>query len=190
MIEFTPISCPAMFTSAPPELPGLIGASVWMAPYTDAWLGSDASGMITGRCRALMMPAVTVPSRPYGDPTAATAWPTSAWSESPISMTGRSLASVTLSRARSVLGSRPTSSASALVPSLKETVRVAPPVSATATTWLLVMMSPSAEMTEPDPVPPVPSGRIAVIFTTEGSTFLATELTDTMSSGSRSEVST
>jgi len=29
--EFTPISSSFMFTSAPPELPGLIAASVWMA---------------------------------------------------------------------------------------------------------------------------------------------------------------
>ena len=34
MAEFTPISSPFMFTRAPPELPGLMAASVWMASST------------------------------------------------------------------------------------------------------------------------------------------------------------
>ena len=32
--EFIPMSWPFMFTKAPPELPGLIAASVWMASIT------------------------------------------------------------------------------------------------------------------------------------------------------------
>src|SRR5207245_9223411 len=37
--QLTPITWPNVFSRAPPELPGLIGASVWIKPVThDDWL--------------------------------------------------------------------------------------------------------------------------------------------------------
>jgi hypothetical protein len=48
---FTPMSRPALSSNGPPELPGLIGASVWITPLIscDAAVGNR-------RCSALMMP--------------------------------------------------------------------------------------------------------------------------------------
>ncbi len=40
---FTPITSPAMFRSGPPELPLLIGASVWIASVIVAWFGAVIS---------------------------------------------------------------------------------------------------------------------------------------------------
>jgi hypothetical protein len=50
---FTPINRPALSSSGPPELPGLIGASVWITPLLscDVAVGSR-------RCRALMPTAM------------------------------------------------------------------------------------------------------------------------------------
>jgi len=59
--EFTPMTRPLVSSSGPPELPGLIGASVWM---TLSML--KPFGALISRPRPLMMPAVTVRSRPSG----------------------------------------------------------------------------------------------------------------------------
>ena len=67
-----------MSTSGPPELPGLIAASVWIASSTD-WLELlllcepllSLAGT-TGRLSAETMPVVTVLDRPSGEPTATT----------------------------------------------------------------------------------------------------------------------
>src|SRR6476646_9121978 len=64
-----PMSSPLPLTSAPPELPGLIAADVWMALVTTSspddccWAGGDLVDVpvLTGRWRAEMMPVVTVP---------------------------------------------------------------------------------------------------------------------------------
>ena len=69
--------------SAPPELPGLRAASVWITSSTrraaaPLRVGSD-------RPRALTTPAVTEPARPSGLPTATTSWPTTSSSASPSS---------------------------------------------------------------------------------------------------------
>ena len=69
--EFTPISSPFIFTRAPPELPGLIAASVWMASST-VTSPPEPSPAATGRSSALTMPVVTVPCRPSGEPIATT----------------------------------------------------------------------------------------------------------------------
>ena len=50
-----PISSPCAFTSAPPELPGLIAASVWIKP--PGLRASSEYGF--GRFTALTMPRVT-----------------------------------------------------------------------------------------------------------------------------------
>src|SRR5690349_16662032 len=74
--------------------------------------------------------------------------------------------------ARSVRGSRPTMTASAVVPSLSNTW-IDPRVAADAITWLLVRMSPLALMNSPEPVPPPDPLRTAMV-TTDGNTLCAT----------------
>jgi hypothetical protein len=63
-----PITSPCMFTSGPPELPGLMAASVCKKSSNGPWSSC--------RALALMMPAVTVACRPNGEPTARTQSPT------------------------------------------------------------------------------------------------------------------
>ena len=66
-----------MSTSAPPLLPGLIAALVWIVP------GSvTPPGSATFRPRALTMPCVTLDCSPSGLPIAMTIWPTSSFEES------------------------------------------------------------------------------------------------------------
>ena len=111
-----PTTRPRESASAPPELPGLRAASVWM---TSSMIRADRrprAGRL--RPRPLTTPAVTLPARPSGLPTATTSEPTTSRSASPYSGglgTGRS-ARMT---ARSDKGSRPTTSKRAVVPSAK-----------------------------------------------------------------------
>ncbi len=93
-----------MLTSAPPELPGLIAASVWIRAVDADLVRVVDRRMTIGRRSAETMPAVTVDCSPYGEPTATTAWPTSVVSEEPTSMVGRSETPSALMRAVSVLG--------------------------------------------------------------------------------------
>src|SRR4051812_47938681 len=82
MAELMPMTAPLALSSGPPELPGLMEASVWMAlmyEAEDPWPSLEA----TGRWTALTMPVVTVPDRPKGAPMAMVASPTAAWSELP-----------------------------------------------------------------------------------------------------------
>src|SRR5437588_286270 len=139
-----PISRPWVSRSAPPELPGLIAASVWIRspPVPPA--------LELLRCRPETMPSVSVPERPKGAPIAYTWSPTWTLSELPrlIGCRCEALTS-TRSTARSALESDPRRVAAAVVPSLNETViRWAP-----ATTWALVTMSPLLSSTMPEPVP-------------------------------------
>ncbi len=69
MAVLMPMRAPLESTSAPPELPKLIGASVWM---------KSSRGAIPSCCRlvALTMPCVTVCDRPMGLPMASTTSPT------------------------------------------------------------------------------------------------------------------
>ena len=68
------MTSPAAFTSGPPELPGLIAASVWMALMNAVLAGPSPAA--TGRLSALTMPVVTVPGSPSGAPTAIDGSPT------------------------------------------------------------------------------------------------------------------
>ena len=68
--ELTPMTEPSRSTSGPPELPGLIAASVCSALMYDV---SPSPPAVTGRWVALMMPDVTVALSPSGDPIATTA---------------------------------------------------------------------------------------------------------------------
>ena len=70
-----PTSLPSMVTKAPPELPGLMAASVWMKK-----LKSVMPTLV--RARAETMPLVTVWPTPKGLPMASTRSPTSRSSES------------------------------------------------------------------------------------------------------------
>ena len=80
MAEFTPITAPVPSSSGPPELPGLMAASVWIALMNEVSPRSRRR-RCTGRFRALTMPVVTVPARPSGEPTAMTESPTASASE-------------------------------------------------------------------------------------------------------------
>ena len=114
--EVIPTSAPDESTRAPPELPGLIAALVWMAEVTTTslpWLfavfSEDTACVVTGRFRAETMPVVTVSDSPRGLPTAITGCPTLRPEESPQDATVRSDGGFSsFSTARSVEGSVPT----------------------------------------------------------------------------------
>jgi hypothetical protein len=78
--ELTPITRPSSSSSGPPELPGLIAASVWIAPEIEKPLGA---WMV--RPSAETMPLVTVPSSPNGLPMAIAGSPGLRSSEAPSS---------------------------------------------------------------------------------------------------------
>ena len=121
--------------SGPPELPGLIAASVWIMSSRNTFAVS-----CTRRPFAETTPSVTVFwNSPSGLPMAMTCAPTGALSESASGAATRPLA-LTLSTAMSVCGSRPTSVARTVRLSEKITSNDAPvPVPRTfSTTWLFV----------------------------------------------------
>ncbi len=100
------------------------------------------------RFTAEMMPTVTVPPRPKGLPIAITQSPTRILVELPKLTALRGFVGVTLSSAKSVLVSRPsTFSTLSFVPSGKLTMIS----SASAMTWLLVTIRPEGSTTKPDP---------------------------------------
>ncbi len=180
-----PTTSPLRSTSGPPELPGLIAASVWIAGYVVLWL--DCCGwpgascpseelIDTGRFVALTMPLVTVASRPNGEPIATTFSPTAIFFAVLIVAGRRPETPSALMTARSVTGSVPTTRALAALPSLKLT-DISPCSPATEATWLLVRISPSELMMMPEPEPCSCALR-TLIFTTEGSTDFATASTE------------
>ena len=136
-----PITSPARLTSGPPELPGLMAASVWRN-FARRILPSS-------RPLPLMMPALTVVSSSNGLPIAITQSPMSSLSESPSFETGRSWAFSSLMTARSLSGSVLISAALNSRPSGSSTVTVSAP----ATTWLLVSTRPSLSTITPEPTP-------------------------------------
>ena len=70
---FMPTTCPWLFSRGPPELPGLMGASVWMA-FAIGKLPAVDSTMVLPM--ALTIPDVIEPDNPSGLPKAATKSPT------------------------------------------------------------------------------------------------------------------
>ena len=78
-----PMTRPALSSSGPPELPGLMAASVWITP----WIGRFVAPVIS-RPRPLMMPVVSVWSKPKGLPMANTFWPTCRFVDVPIGIGG------------------------------------------------------------------------------------------------------
>ena len=75
----------------------------------------------------LMIPKVTVLSRPKGLPTAMAQSPTSTASESPNGATGKGSEAATRTTARSVTGSEPTTEPSMVRPSTSPTVTLEAP---------------------------------------------------------------
>ena len=67
---FTPMTSPLMSARAPPELPGLMAASVWIM-FT-----ATSASFCKGRSTALTTPEVTVPLSPKGLPMATATEPT------------------------------------------------------------------------------------------------------------------
>jgi uncharacterized Ntn-hydrolase superfamily protein len=141
--ELMPTSSPRVFTSAPPELPWLIGASVCRK---SSKLPSPSP---VARPFALMIPIVTVCPTPIGLPTASTTSPTRTWSELPSGSTGKPLPLI-FSTARSLGASVPTIFASNDRPSVSSTVISSAP----STTWWFVSTYPSALTMTPEPRPP------------------------------------
>ena len=89
-----PTSWPLMLISAPPELPGLIAASVWMKKPK-----SDTPTCV--RASAETMPLVVVWPTPNGLPMASTRSPICSASESPMAITGNGSGDSIFSTARS-----------------------------------------------------------------------------------------
>src|SRR6185312_13707815 len=138
-----PITRPSMSTSAPPELPGLIAALVWI---TDGNVTLFDSG--TAALKALTIPSVTLERNPSGFPIAIARSPT--WSlEESAKVAGFRWAPEILITARSSGGNEPTSPAGYRVPFEVVTVNDVAPL----TTWLLVTTSPAASRTIPEPSP-------------------------------------
>ena len=63
--ELTPTALPCESTNGPPELPGLIAASVWIASIK---LSALLEPVVTGRFKAETIPLVTVPDKPERKP--------------------------------------------------------------------------------------------------------------------------
>src|SRR5436309_3029090 len=135
-----PLTSPCMFTSGPPELPGLIAASVCRKSSNGPWSSC--------RALALMMPAVTVACRPNGEPTASTQSRTWIRSESPRRAYLKvPFPSSSLRTARSVFLSTPTILALCFPPSSVTTsISVA-----FSTTWAFVSAIPVASTMTPEP---------------------------------------
>src|SRR3954447_7686899 len=151
-----PITLPWMSTRAPPELPGLIAALVWI---TDGNVTLPPSSGTASR-KALTIPSVTLDCSPSGLPIAIARSPTFSIDES-ANFAGFSPAPETLMTARSSGGKAPTSFPWYCLPLEVVTVNDFAPV----TTWLLVTMSPAASKTIPEPSPVLSS-----ICTTDGET--------------------
>ncbi len=116
--ELIPITRPPPSSSGPPELPGLIDASVWTTLSIEKPFGAWIC-----RWSAETMPVVTVWSKPNGLPIAIVGSPTCRSFEFPSGIGLRSASSgSTLRTARSLERSAPTTSASTTSSSPNRTV--------------------------------------------------------------------
>ena len=168
----TPITCACEFASAPPELPGLSAASVWITFSTTRPCGTGSE-----RPSAETTPAVSVPPKPSGLPIATTSWPTRSRSASPSSAAVRPFVSRRRT-ARSESGSAPTSLNSCSLPSTNE---ARPEPSVWATTCAEVSRNPSGVITTALPPPsslrPPRTRRETRRLATDGASFSATDVT-------------
>src|SRR5438132_2530193 len=168
-----PTTCAELSASAPPELPGLRAASVWMMSSITRILSPARVG--SERPTALTTPAVTLPANPRGLPIATTIWPTRSRSASPSWAGARSPRSA-CSTARSDIGSRPRTANGISRPS----AIVSSPADPWATTCAEVTRYPSAERATADPLPagrgrPSRPRPVTVTAATDGETRSATE---------------
>ncbi len=154
---------------APPELPGLRAASVWITSSMIRVARPECAGI--ARPRPLTTPTDTDPAKPKGLPTATTSWPTTSASASP-KRAADGVPPLARSTARSESGSRPTTSTAQSVPSGNAAV----PPRAPATTWALVTRYPSSVSMTADPVPLRRGPRISTAATW-GPTAAATRAT-------------
>ena len=149
MAVLMPISLPCASTRAPPELPGLTAASVWMKLSTGK-TSRAVFGLSNWMSRALAdtMPAVTVLVRSKGLPTASTQSPTRTSSLFPHDNASSPSASMRRT-AMSVAGSLPINSAE------NDRLSLSPisMASAPSMTWWLVTMRPSEDRMTPLPDP-------------------------------------
>src|SRR5207244_1972893 len=171
---FTPMSRACESARAPPELPGLSAASVWMTSSMKRRCPLP-SAVASERPNPLTTPDVTDPENPIGLPIATTSCPTRSWSALP-TRAGFSPVARARATARSERGSAPTTSTSYSVPSRNDALAELP----AATTWAEVTRKPSGVMTTPEPAPPKPRpARPMRRLGTDGRTASATELTMT-----------
>mmetsp|Transcript_18959 Transcript_18959/g.32631 ORF Transcript_18959/g.32631 Transcript_18959/m.32631 type:complete len:237 (+) Transcript_18959:3-713(+) len=142
-----PTTSPAALSSGPPELPGLIAASVCMKSRRLSGKPSSALDLLM----LLMMPTVTVLSRPSGLPRAMAQSPTWTASESPRAANGKSVpwGGSTLTTARSSSSSEPIT----LPSNCRESVSVTRAFVTPLTTCALVMMMPDLSTMIPEPWP-------------------------------------
>lgn len=119
MAVLMPITSPWAFKRGPPELPGFIAASVWIKltrlSGTPTW--------VLVRSVALMIPIVTVLSKPKGLPIAIAHCPAIKFCEFP-NFTVGNLSAAILTTATSVIVSIPTTLPSKIRPSLSVTCTV------------------------------------------------------------------
>src|SRR5829696_8315867 len=160
MAVFMPTTRPAASASGPPELPGLMAASVWMTFSIRRPLSP-----LMERPRALTTPAVTLRWKPKGLPMATTSCPTTRFPASPSVAAVGSSSGVKRTTARSLGGSSPKTSAGTGDPPESVTSMPserpprAPALLRPRTTWALVTavaVPPSVPSTTPLP-PPRPS---------------------------------
>jgi hypothetical protein len=136
MAEFTPTILPCESTNGPPELPGLIAASVWIASIK---LSAFNEPVVTGRFRAETIPLVTVPDKPRGEPKAITGSPIERVDEFPIAISGRFPFLIEII-ARSYSEFRPTIVAGNTSPLFNST-SICPETAAASITWLFVIIN-------------------------------------------------
>src|SRR5271169_2109887 len=135
MAVVSPIICPLALKSGPPELPGLMGALNWI---TSAIEKLPAVTSVIVLPSWLTTPTVSEPDRPNGLPIAATGFPTLTEldDESVSGWNSEAGAVGTLTIARSLYGSVPTTEAGYASPFQKMTVMLVAP----STTWKFVTM--------------------------------------------------
>ena len=136
LLELIPTRSPSLLSKAPPELPGLIAAEVWMSVVSISAWPSLSRSIGTIRDWPEIIPCVTELENllPRGEPMAMAMLPTLVASESANLMADLTFLDEILTTAKSDTASRPTNSPSSVVPSANLTLRE----SAFSTTWLLV----------------------------------------------------
>ena len=138
--ELIPTSAPLLSTSAPPEFPGFIEASVWIK--FSYWLSP-----ILSLFNPETIPWVTLSPTPKGLPMANTTSPSSSLELSAKLIAANPFASILIT-ARSVFGSLPMILALYSLPPFASVTKI---WSLSSITWLLVTIYPSVETMTPDP---------------------------------------